>query len=238
MEKTNDSENKISFRPPFSPEEKNDFLTAERDHILHLTARILKKTVTDSDDEFSIAMIAVSEALESYREERGSFWNYASLVIKSRILDEYRKNSSRSNEILLDPVSFGGDFKDEDNSADISIKSELNRKTAVYVDNGLKDELDALEEQLKDYDIDLFELPKVSPKSSKTKKDCMELIKAFFLPPPLMELLKKTGKLPVNELLKRYKASRKLIDRHRKFILASILIKDGDYSGIESFMAK
>ena len=52
----------------------------------------------------------------------------------------------------------------------------------------------------------------------------------------LMEILKSTGKLPVSELLKRYKVSRKLIDRHRKFILASILIKNGDYNHIESFM--
>ena len=64
----------------------------------------------------------------------------------------------------------------------------------------------------------------------------MELIKAFFLPPPLLDILKQTGKLPVSELLKRYKANRKLIDRHRKYILAAILIKAGDYSKIEGFM--
>lgn len=220
----------------FDKESKNHFLTEERDHILYLTARILKKTVTDSDDEFSIALMAVSEALDSYDEKRGPFWNYASLVIKSRILDEYRKDSGHSSELLLDPLSFGGDIKGEDTDADISIKSELNRKTAVYIENPLKDELDALEKELQDYDIDLFDLPAVSPKSGKTKTECAELIKAFFLPPPLLRLLKKTGKLPVSELLKRHKTSRKLIDRHRKFILASILIKAGDYSKIESFM--
>ncbi len=222
----------------FENEKKNLFLTEERDHILHLTARILKKTVTDSDDEFSIALMAVSEALDSYNGDKGAFWNYAALVIRSRILDEYRKKARHSSELLLDPVSFGGELRDEDEDAAISVRIELNRKTAVYIDNPLKDELDALEKELKEYDIDLFELPKVSPKSGKTKRDCAELIKAFFLPPPLMELLKKTGKLPVAELLKRYRASRKLIDRHRKFILASILIKAGDYSKIESFMTE
>lgn len=219
-------------------ESKNRFLTKERDHILYLTARILRKTVTDSDDEFSIALMAVSEALDSYREEKGSFWSYASLVIKSRILDHYRKVSHNSPELLLDPLSFGGDYSDDDTDADISIKSELNRKTAVFIDNPLKDELDALEQELKEYEIDLFDLPAVSPKSTKTRKDCAGLIKAFFLPPPLLELMKKTGKLPVSELLKRYKTSRKLVDRHRKFILASILIKAGDYSGIESYMTE
>ncbi len=219
-------------------ESKNRFLTEEREHILYLTARILRKTVTDSDDEFSIALMAVSEAIDSYKEEKGAFWSYASLVIKSRILDHYRKASHNSPELLLDPLSFEGDYRDDDTDADISIKNELNRKTAVFIDNPLKDELDALEQELKGYDIDLFDLPAVSPKSAKTKKDCAGLVKAFFLPPPLLGLLKKTGKLPVAELLKRYKASRKLVDRHRKFILASILIKAGEYSKIESYMTE
>ncbi len=236
MENDKKKENLRALRAAPDNEKKNLFLMEERDHILYLTARILQRTVTDSDDEFSIALMAVSEALNSYDEEKGNFWSYAALVIKSRILDEYRKRSRHSGELLMDPVSFGGDIDGEDTDADISIKSELNRKTAVYIDNPLKDELDALEEELKEYDVDLFELPAVSPKSGKTKTACGELIKAFFLPPPLINILKQTGKLPVSELLKRYKTSRKLIDRHRKFILASILIKAGDYSKIEGYM--
>lgn len=236
MEKDRQTENLRAVRAASGNEEKSKFLAEERDHILFLTARILKHSVTDSDDEFSIALMAVSEALDSYNEEKGNFWNYAALVIKSRILDEYRKNSRHSGELLLSPASFEGDLRDEDTEADISIKSELNRKTAVYIDNPLKDELDALEQELKEYDVDLFELPAVSPKSGKTKTACGELIKAFFLPPPLLDILKQTGKLPISELLKRYKTSRKLIERHRKFILASVLIKAGDYSKIEGFM--
>ncbi len=231
-------ENQRAVEAAADIEKKNLFLSEERDHILYLTARVLKHPVTDSDDEFSIALMAVSEALDSYRKDKGYFWNYAALVIKSRVLDEYRKNSKHSMELLVDPGSFGGDYQDEDTASDISVKSELNQKTAVYIDNTLKDELDALETELREYDIDLFDLPGVSPKAGKTKKDCVELIKAFFLPPPLMNILKKTGKLPVSELLKRYKTSRKLIDRYRKFILASILIKAGDYKNIEGYMTE
>ena len=228
--------NRRALRAASDKEEKNLFLTEERDHILYLTARILRRTVTDSEDEFSIALLAVSEAIDSFKEEKGAFWNYASLVIKSRILDDYRKRSSYSNELLLSPDSFSGESDDEENNAGISIRTELNKKTAVYIDNSLKDELSELGRELKEYDIDLFDLPKVSPKSEKTRKTCSELIAAFFLPPPLVGLLKKTGKLPVNELLKRHNASRKLIDRHRKFLLASILIKSGDYSEIGEYI--
>ena len=229
-------ENKRALSAAQNTDKKNRFLTEERDHILYLTARILRKTVTDSDDEFSIALMAVSEALDSYDENKGAFWNYASLVIKSRILDEYRKQSSYNKELLLSPDSFSGETGDTERDAEISIRTELSKKTAVYIDNSLKDELSALDKELKAFDIDLFDLPQVSPKSEKTKKTCRELISAFFLPPPLTDLLRKTGKLPVNDLIRRYGASRKLIDRHRKFIVASILIKDGDYKEISEYI--
>lgn len=228
--------NKRALEASRNTERKNLFLTEERDHILYLTARILRKTVTDSDDEFSIALMAVSEALDSYDEDKGAFWNYASLVIKSRILDEYRKRSSYDRELLISPDSFTGEARDTEKDAEISIRTELSKKTAVYIDNSLRDELDMLNRELRSFDIDLFDLPQCSPKSEKTKRTCRELISAFFLPPPLTELLRKTGKLPVSELLKRSHASRKLIDRHRKFIVASILIKDGDYKEISEYL--
>ena len=126
-------ENRGALEASRNTEGKNLFLTEERDHILYLTARILRKTVTDSDDEFSIALMAVSEALDSYDEDKGAFWNYASLVIKSRILDEYRKRSSYDRELLLSPDSFTGETKDTEKDAEISIRTELSKKTAVYI---------------------------------------------------------------------------------------------------------
>ena len=229
-------ENRRAVSAAKSPEAKNRFLYSERSHILRLTARILKRTVSDSDDVFSTALLAVSEALDSYVEEKGAFWNYAAIVIKSRILDEIRKNSSRDREIITDPASFSGEIDYDDDSAGITLREEINRKTAVYTDNDLKYELEALEEELKDYGVDLFELPECSPKSEKTKSACSELIKRFFDPPPLTELFKKKRSLPVKEMLKRSSMNRKTFDRHRKFILTSILIRCGSYEGIGAFL--
>ncbi len=228
-------DNKRALAARENREKKNLFLTEERTHILRLTARILKCTVSECDDEFSIALLAVSEAIDSYAEEKGPFWNYAALVIRSRLLDEIRK-SGKNKEILTDPSSFSGDIDYESDSADIRLREELNRKTAVYTDNSLKYELEALETELGEYGIDLFELPANSPKSEKTKTACSEIIRKFFDPPPLTEIFKKKKALPVNEMLQRGSMNRKTFDRHRKFILASILIKSGDYEGIGAFL--
>lgn len=219
-----------------SREARERFLAEEQRHILHLTARILKRTVTDSDDEYSIALMAVSEAIDSYQPERGPFWNYAALVIRSRILDEVRAHADRQAEIMVSPDAFGGEREEEEAQANISIREELSAKTAVYIDNDLKAEITALTDELKGYGIDLFELPAAAPHTEKTRAACRELIRAFFLPPPLTEALKRTGNLPMRELLKRTGIKRKLIDRHRKYLLASVLVKTGDYQGIGEYI--
>ena len=219
-----------------SREAKERFLSEEQGHILHLTARILKRTVTDSDDEYSIALMAVSEAVDSYQQERGPFWNYAALVIRSRILDEIRSGAGRQAEIMVAPDAFGGDLGEDETHADITLKEEVSAKTAVYIDNDLKDEITALTKELQGYGIDLFDLPASAPQTDKTRTACRDLIRAFFLPPPLTEALKRTGNLPVRELMKRTGTKRKLIDRHRKFLLASVLVKAGDYQGIGEYI--
>ena len=216
-----------------NPVKRNEFLMSEQDHILHLTARVLKRTVSRSDEEWSIALLAVNEAIDSYEMSRGKFWNYAAMVIGSRIKDYYRSASRFKNEISVNSQAFGEDI-DEDESQ-IGIHIEIRDKTAVYVETDLRDELEALAKELEGYDIDLFELPKYSPKSLKTRETCKEIVAAIFLPPPLIELLKKTRNLPVKEIMNRITVKRKLIDRHRKYLVAASLIEAGDYPHVMSY---
>ncbi|MCR5403589.1 MAG: hypothetical protein K6E91_07180, partial [Butyrivibrio sp.] len=209
--------------------------TVEQDHILHLTARILKRTVSRSDEEWSIALLAVNEAIDSYEEERGKFWSYAALIIGSRIKDHYRAISKYQNEISISASSFGDDLEEED--MQLGVQIEIREKTAVYVDTTLRDELEEFSKELTKYDIDLFELPKFAPKSQKTRQSCREIIKAIFLPPPIVDLLYKTKNLPVKEILERVDVKRKLIDRHRKYLIASTLVEAGDYPKMQPFVA-
>ena len=212
---------------------KNAFLAAQQSHILHLTARILKRTVTMSDDEWSVALLAVSEALDRYDESRGNFWNYAALVIGSRLKDHFR-SGAKDAELLVGPDAFDGDPDEDDPS--LGLKIEVRDKTAVVVDTALRDEIEAFSAELKEYGIDLFELPESAPRAAKTRAVCAELIKAFFTPPPLTDELKKTKNLPVKSLRDRVSVTRKLIDRHRKYLVAAMLIKAGDYPGMADYL--
>ena len=236
INRSRDDERVVSAKE--DPQVKNRFLTDEQDHVLRLTSKILGRTVSKSDDEWSVAFIAVSEAIDSYEPAKGNFWSYASVVIKSRLTDAFRKQKRTNNEISVSPDTFSGEVDEENES--LNIQLEVTDKIAVEslgINNGLKMELDALNAELSVFDISLKDLYECSPKSSKTKHSCSMVVNAIFLPPPIVKLIRETKKLPIRDILGRVDLSSKILDRHRKYLIAVAIILDGDYPLIREYVS-
>ncbi len=62
--------------------------------------------VLGRDDEASIAMIAFNEAIDAYSSDGGgaSFLSFAEIVIKRRMVDFFRRQARRADEIPPSPV--------------------------------------------------------------------------------------------------------------------------------------
>ncbi len=235
MRSQQNTDNLRAIEAGYDTEKKNLFLSEERVHILRLAAVILKHRVTESDDEWSIALIAVSDAIDHYNEEKGDFWAFAAVVVRNRLFDYLRREkriADRENPVA--PEAFSGGASD-DNVLDAARLSVAKMSTPSEVDSDLKQELLAIKDELKEYDITLGSLAEVSPKSDKTRRDCGLAIAAMFLPPPLVEFLTQKKKLPLSEIEKRSKVKRKLLDRYRKYIVAATLICDGDYPKLREY---
>lgn len=234
-ERTTDAENEKALNAARNTENLNDFIRDEQQHILRLTGRVLNKNITESDDEYSIALMAVSEAVETYDRTRGDFWSYAAFVIKSREVDYYRKNKrTGENEITVSPETFGGDVDEDDPT--IALKRDISQKTATYADPTLKEEIEALGQKLDSFGISFFDLAECSPKAKKSREACSLVLKAIFTPPPLIDELIKSRTLPIKKILSREKVSRKQIDRHRKYLISAALILTGDYPEIAEYI--
>lgn len=225
--------NEIVLKAAHDAEVKNEFLISEQQHILKLTAKIAGKSLSMSDDEWSVGLNAVSEAIDSFNADKGSFWTYANVVIKSRLYDYYRK--IKKEELLVEEDAFSG-IIDED-SRDSGLRSEIAAKTMVVEENPIADEIAALTEELKSYNISFMDLAGNSPKAGKTRAKCVDIIKALFTPPPLVEEIRRKQTLPVKELSKRLRFSTKLTDRYRKYLIVSALILDGDYPELSEYLS-
>ncbi len=215
------------------PEKRNAFLLDNELHILKLTGKITHSSITRSDDEWAVALTAVNEAIDRFDPEKGQFWPLAAAVIKNRITDEYRKKS-KYIETPVNPGAFDGNVPEEEDIQAAELEVSLN--SGVTTDTTLKDEIDALEEELNGFGISFFELEESSPKAVKTRKACADVIKAIFLPPPLMAAIRRAKKLPIKDIIKRSRISNKLIDKHRKYLVTSALILDGDYPALSEYL--
>ena len=88
---------------------RNDYITEHKNFILSTASKVLNRYVSDHDDAYSVALIAFDEAITKYNPEKGSFTSFSALVIRNRLIDEFRKSekntlpfSSLSHEILTE----------------------------------------------------------------------------------------------------------------------------------------
>lgn len=208
------------------------FLKEYEFFILKTAYNVTGKYVTKSDDQWSVSLSAFHEAIEVYSYEKGSFLSFSQLVIKRRLIDYIKKQSKHFCEITINPHIFESNA-DED---EVNLKSEVMDKLVVRQENDAKLEIDAISEVLKGYGFSFFDLVKVSPKAKKTKSVCAKAILYISQNIVLLNEMKRTKLLPIKYLEKNLNLPRKILERHRRYIIAGVEIVSGDYPILSEYL--
>ena len=88
-------------------------LLRQNEFFILRTARIATgRSVTKSDDEWSIALSAFWEAVKTHDPKKGTLQAYASVVIRHRLVDHARKLKKRERELMVEPAVFGGEAEE------------------------------------------------------------------------------------------------------------------------------
>ncbi len=191
--------------------------------------------ISKNDDEYSVAMNAFSEAIKNYSMDKGSFLNFAELVIRRRIIDFIRSKSRFAPEIPINPSLFNSD-KDE-NEENISMKIEITEKMShTNIDNSLKLEIELANEIFSSYGFTFMNLADCSPKAKKTKIACAKAATYILKNNILVSNMKVKKMLPVNVVEKNAKVPRKILERHRKYIIAAVEILSGDFPYLAEYI--
>ncbi len=198
---------------------RNEFISEYQNFILSSASKAVKRSVTVSDDEFMTAMIAFNEAIDSYDRSKGKFLSFASMVIRNRLIDELRRNSRHTAAVFSE--------LENENGAPFDIPSNDNRD--------IKWEIEALEAELAEFGISFFELADVSPKSRKTKRLCYDAARYIINDDRLLKTVIDKHILPVKEVSEGAALNRKTLERHRKYIIAAVIIKTCDYPEISAY---
>ncbi len=193
--------------------------------------KAMARLCTDQDDEYSIAMIAFHEAILGYERSRGSFIGYAAVCIRSRIIDFQRREARHRGHVSLHET-FGEDAHE--------LLEELADDRDHYEESATRDatrqEIEELSMILADFGVSFTDVADNCPRQERTLNACAAAIRCAVAHPKLLEELLRTKKLPLAELVRRSGADRKTLERHRKYILAMLLIQTNGYEIIRGHL--
>lgn len=220
---------------------KNDDMKFSRlveqntDFILKVAGNTCRRYIDQSSDEWSIALSAFYEAVMSYAENKGSFYLFAQLVIKRRLTDHLRRAYRMRPEISVPPEVFSGNADEDDIPAQM-MQSEVLHQVAVDPQNDIALEIEIIGTVLLSYGFSFMDLTECSPKAGKTKRSCAAVIRVMLNREDLLAHLRHTKTLPIKILEREYGLPRKILERHRKYIIAAIEIVSGDYPYLAEYL--
>ena len=129
------------------------------------TAKFLKRPPEEGrDDELSIAMIAFHEAIGGYAKHRGSFLKYASMLIRSRLIDYARKERRHRQTVSLDAPAAG----EESASLGETLPEERDHPEESAHRQATRQEIEELSRQMESFGVSLSDVADNCPKQQRT----------------------------------------------------------------------
>lgn len=183
------------------------------------------------DDELSIGMMAFTEAVNAYDSSKGTFLSFAKRIICLRLIDYYRKNIKYDKQIQ----------KTKELDADENIINLTNRvsiKQFEQNEENMKRKLEILtfKEELLKWNIEFKDLIENSPKQEKLRKQYIKIAQLIVNDSVLIKLIFNNKRLPIKEIQKQTLINRKKIERGRYYIIACVIILNGDFKFMQEYI--
>ena len=203
-----------------------------------LHARVAKYSqnhdVTRREELFSTAILAFYESIQSYSMEKGHFFPFANLVISKRMMDHLRKSYKHEEKTI--PLE--GD-EDERGSSAQSVAIE-NISMRLYETQRrqelLATEIEQFKAELGTWRITMEALSQHSPKHKALRDTYREIVYRISREPDIMQTIQLKRYFPVKAISNITGIPPKNLERARTFLLALIILKNGDYDLLSEYV--
>lgn len=194
---------------------------------LRVCSKTCGKYICDSDDEASIARLALVEALDKYDPDKGTMLVFIGQVVRNRIID-FRRKERKQGIIPFTLLSRkAGGF---DHEVDDCFFEE------ILDDIARRQEIEELRDLLQTFNICFEELANISPQQQKTRQSAQQIAQIIADHEELSNCLLKKKSLPLKELEENWLINRKVADRYRKYIIAAVLIYINDFPLLRDYI--
>lgn len=181
------------------------------------------------DDRISLGMLVFMGCVRQYEEQRGAFLSYASTCIRNRLVDEVRKQDKAGT------VSFTLD-EEAESGATLDARVSLAAYDKKQEQLGLQEEIGLLSDQLAAYGISFGDLARICPRQKRSRALCADLARQVLDEEEMRAGFQQSGRLPQRELARKAGVSEKTVEKYRRYIVALLVIYQGDYPGIGAYI--
>ena len=213
---------------------RNDFIEQYKPFIKKSVSSVCKRYITDTDDEFSIGLIAFNDAIDRFSYEKGTaLLAFADTMIKRRVIDHLRLQSRKNKELSIDFNAYT-----EEGCAQGLLEAERSIEYHKEENDAeqRREEIVCFTNRLKTFGITFSQLVQASPKHSDARKNAISIARIVAEDPSLLDYLYQKKKLPLKKLEDRVFVSRKTIERNRIYIVAMVLVFSGDYQFLSDYL--
>ncbi|MFB6465671.1 RNA polymerase sigma factor SigI [Cytobacillus sp. Hz8] len=214
---------------------QDQLINSYKPFIAKNVSAVCKRYISESDDEFSIGLIAFNEAIQKYSPDKGSsLLSFAEVIIKRRVIDYIR---GQSRHQINSVPAFNNEQQEEEESASF-IEEELSIKEfKEKVDNTKRrEEIYQFSNMLEEFGLSFQDLVEQSPKHADARKNAMIVAKTLVQDEEMKSLFMEKKKLPIKQLERKVEVSRKTIERNRKYIMAISLIVMSDFVYLKDYI--
>ncbi|MCM3603551.1 RNA polymerase sigma factor SigI [Robertmurraya korlensis] len=214
---------------------QNELIHQYKPFIAKSVSSVCKRYISETDDEFSIGLIAFNEAIQKYSSDKGSsLLSFAEVIIKRRVIDYIRQQIKHQN-LSMDVNGFEETDEEVAQSsleANMSLE-EFYKKTDEEL---RRQEIIHFSKLLTEFDLSFSDLVENSPKHADARKNAMLVAKEIVSNDEIKQILVEKKRLPIKQIEDSVSVSRKTIERNRKYIIAISIILMNDYLYLQDYV--
>lgn len=191
---------------------KSRVIEAHLPFIVHTITKVTGRYVeVENSEELSIGLIAFDEAMSKYHTNRGTtFLSFARLVITSRIKDLIDKDRRGNNVVSLEEM--------------MEAHGDKIGMTDLNFENELALEIEKWESFIKKFGFDIEQLVDELPKHVDTRNNAVDLSEKISDDNEIVDYMYEKYKLPMAKVILRFRTTKKILKRSKKFIIATVVI--------------
>ncbi len=210
--------------------EANRLITEYQPFVAKTVREHIGRFVAPEDsDEFSTALTAFHEAINAYDSKKGKFLSFAARIIRLRLIDLYRRQHRNPETVSLEAVL-------ETDNRDLTAAPALREYDIRTENQQRRYEILSLTEELSQWGITFSQLADHSPKQDSLRSMYHDAVRRIMESETTLKKILDTRRLPMKELEELSGMDRKRLDRGRIYIIACVVILNGDYQFLREYV--